>query len=509
MAATIDIDAERVIARREREQTQTMLAQAPDKVAEALEWLKRTLAETERPAMSREDFRAHCGTLLEQLVSEYTPAEREQAADEMAALRYGWGKLDPLMTDSTVTEVAVDSPREVCYWQAGRLLPADGRDGRPQVAFRDDDEVRRWVEAKTQFLGRHFDRANPILNVMLDDGTRLQATREPVSPCVTLNLRKPPAATRRWTPEDYAATGAASMELLDFMRTAVQGGVRLLVLGATGTGKTAFVRLLQEHYLPAHLRLLILEAEREQEPERPRTVSLQEVRHGARRGRDEAAAIDMNDLADTAGRKTPDAYTVGEVLGVGEAAAFFRAISTGHSWCFTTMHADGPEDAMDLLTAYTSGGIWKSLPQDRVERLVHRSLDLMVFLRKLPAPDNPEEYRIVVTQVFEVMPLTEGGDPYRLIWQYNPRLGGHVYVRHVSPWRLDRWEQRGARIPEEFGRNEMAAHRAAEDQRLEAMLSELACGGERGGGRVAAAGARKGASPKEGGGAAGRKTAKR
>ncbi len=501
MAATVDLEAERVLARRERAQAlEVRIGTGPlprseagdkDKVAEALDWLRVRLAkEEDRPAMDRAQYRAYALGLLEEVRDQYTPAEREQAAGEITDLQYGWGKLDSLMSDPTVTEVAVDSPEAVCFWRDGVIWDADGRDGRPLVRFRDDDEVLRWVLGKTQFEGRHFDRVNAILNLMLPDGTRLQATREPVTPCVTLNLRKPPATTRRWTPEDYAATGAASPELLEFLLMAVRGGANVFVLGPTGTGKTALMRLLQERGMPQDLRLLILEAERELQPVRPHTVSLQEVRHGSRRGRDEATAISMDDLVDTTLRKSPSRASIGEILGPAEASAAFRIVNNGHDGILTSMHARSPEAAVDLLIAYVSGGIWRGLPADRIERLIHSSLDLFVFLRRLPG-ETPGTRQIRITEVYEVLPLPRDGrgEPFRLVWKWVGRLKRHVYLSHVSPEKLERWQQEGAEIPDMFGVKELEAHitrRLAEWGVDDAGVDR---GGGRRGGGVAAAGA--------------------
>jgi len=259
-------------------------------------------------------------------------ARHEQLLAELVDEVSGLGPLQPLFADRTVTEVMVNGPHRVFVERHGSLH---------SVAMTlDADAILRLVERIIGPLGLRLDRASPIVDARLPDGSRLHAVIPPLAidgPCVTI---------RRFSPDvlDLASFGAP-LGVVEFLEWAVTNGANVVVSGGTSAGKTTLCNALAT-YVPAGERIVTIEETAELRLPLAHVVRL-EARPPNAEG---AGGVPVRALVRAALRMRPDRLVVGEVRG-GEAFDLLQALNTGHDGSLTTVHANGVDAVVDRLTA--------------------------------------------------------------------------------------------------------------------------------------------------------------
>jgi pilus assembly protein CpaF len=328
------------------------------------------------------ELRHRLGDLLHE-VEPLLPVERhERLVRELTDEVAGLGALEPLLADPTVTEVMVNGGDGCFVERRGRLE-------RVPLAL-DDDTVLRIVERVLAPLGLRLDRASPMVDARLPDGSRLHAVIPPLAidgPCVTIRR----FGARRIPLTDFATgdTGAA------FLRNAVAGGWNLLVSGGTSSGKTTLLNALSAA-IDERERIITIEETAELRLEQPHVVRL-EARPPNAEG---AGAVPVRDLVRTALRMRPDRIVVGEVRGA-EALDLLQAFNTGHDGSLSTIHANSPLDALRrLATLALLAGL--SLPFPAVVEQVGAAVDAVVQVAR--GSDGPRR----VVEVAEVLPAGGG-----------------------------------------------------------------------------------------------------
>lgn len=291
----------------------------------------------------------------------------------------GLGPLQPFVEDEQVSDVLVNSPTEVWIDRGEGLQRVDAR-------FGSDEDVVATVERVIAPLGLRIDRASPMVDARLADGSRLHAVLPPAS------VDGPLVAIRRFTQrvsslDDLVATGTASADQVDALVAAVKARRTIVVSGGTGAGKTTLLNLLSSVIDPGE-RVVTIEDAAEL------SMSGHVVRLEARPANAEGAgAITIRSLLRSALRLRPDRIILGEVRGP-EALDLISALNTGHRGSLTTVHANSPEEALlRIETLALSAG-------DTSETAVHRQLvsavDLVVQIervgteRRIVAVDEPE-----------------------------------------------------------------------------------------------------------------------
>jgi pilus assembly protein CpaF len=328
------------------------------------------------------ELRHRLGDLLHE-VEPLLPVDRHdrlvrELTDEVAGL----GALEPLLADPAVTEVMVNG-RDACFVErAGQLE-------RVPLAL-DEDTVLRIVERVLAPLGLRLDRASPMVDARLPDGSRLHAVIPPLAidgPCVT--IRRFGACRIPLTDFETGDDGAA------FLRGAVSGGWNLLVSGGTSSGKTTLLNSLSGA-IDADERIITIEETAELRLEQPHVVRL-EARPPNAEG---AGAVPVRDLVRTALRMRPDRVVVGEVRGA-EALDLLQAFNTGHDGSLSTIHANSPVDALRrLATLALLAGL--SLPFAAVVEQVGAAVDAVVQVAR-----GSDGHRRIV-EVAEVLPAGDG-----------------------------------------------------------------------------------------------------
>ncbi len=283
-----------------------------DKAREAVEQAARTLIAQEMPGI--------VGTTRDELVS--------AVADEVL----GFGPLEPLLRDPSISEVMVNAPDTVFYEKEGRLYLSS-------VRFRDDGHIMRIVERIVAPLGRRVDESSPMVDARLPDGSRVNVIIPPVAPkSPTITIRK--FRADKMTFSDLVATGALTNELAEFFRACVQAKLNIIISGGTGSGKTTMLNALSS-FIPDTERIVTIEDPTELQLQQGHVVTL-EARPPSLEGKGE---VTQRDLVRNSLRMRPDRILVGEVRG-SEAFDMLQAMNTGHEGSLGTVHANTPRDAL-------------------------------------------------------------------------------------------------------------------------------------------------------------------
>ncbi|MEP7286589.1 MAG: CpaF family protein [Chloroflexota bacterium] len=262
-------------------------------------------------------------------------AEKSRLFDQIVAEILGFGPLEVLLADETVTEIMVNGPKNVYVEQKGRL-------SRSNVTFENDDHVLRVLDRIVAPLGRRIDESSPTVDARLPDGSRVNAVIRPIALCgPTITIRK--FSKKPLTVEDLIRFGSVSAEIAEFLRACVISRLNGVVSGGTGSGKTTLLNVLSS-FIPNDERIVTIENAAELQLRQEHVVSL-ETRPANIEGRGE---ISIQDLVVNALRMRPDRIVVGECRS-GEALDMLQAMNTGHDGSLTTAHANSPRDTLARL----------------------------------------------------------------------------------------------------------------------------------------------------------------
>jgi pilus assembly protein CpaF len=291
------------------------------------------------------------------------PAARfHQLLEELTHEVAGLGPLEPLLADPTVTEVMINGPGRAYVERRGVLEPV--------VLGLDAASIVHLVERVVAPLGLRLDRASPMVDARLPDGSRLHAVIPPLAvdgPCVTIRR----FGARPISLGEFGLDAGAA----GFLQRMVMAGWNLLVAGATSAGKTSLLNALSAA-IPRLDRIVTIEETAELRLAQPHVVRL-EARPPNAEG---IGAVHVRDLVRAALRMRPDRLLVGEVRGA-EALDMLQALNTGHDGSLSTIHANGPADALarlETLVLLADSG----LPLPAVRAQIVASVDAVVFVAR-------------------------------------------------------------------------------------------------------------------------------
>src|SRR4051794_15583005 len=294
-------------------------------------------------------------------------AERVRIQRKVQSEVIGFGPIEDLLTDDSITEIMVNGPREIFVERDGMLHEVD-------VHFNDDQHVRRVIDRIVAPLGRRINETTPMVDARLPDGSRVHIVIPPVAlKGPTITIRK--FAQSPLTAEALVQRGALSPEIMDFLRICVLGRMNIVVSGGTGAGKTTLLNVFSS-LIPENERIITIENAAELKLQQRHVVTL-ESRPANIEGKNE---ITIRDLVINALRMRPNRVVVGECRS-GEALDMLQAMNTGHDGSLTTLHANSPRDALRRLeTMVLMSGM--ELPMRAIREQIASAIDLIVHIER-------------------------------------------------------------------------------------------------------------------------------
>ncbi len=308
----------------------------------------------------------------------------------------GYGPIQPLLDDETVTEVMVNGPTKVYVERKGTLEKTG-------VVFDDDDHVLRIINRIVLPLGRRIDNENPTVDARLPDGSRVNAVIPPVAidgPSVT--IRK--FSKDRLGVDDLVRFDSITETMAQFLRACVKAHLNIIISGGTGSGKTTLLNILSG-FIPEDERIVTIEDAAELQLQQDHVVRLETKAPDA----DNRGGVDIRHLVKNSLRMRPDRIVVGECRG-GEALDMLQAMNTGHDGSLTTIHSNSPRDCTARLeTLVLMAGM--DMPLKVVREQVASAVDLIVQQTRFPDGSRKVTYitevagmegdTIVMTDVFK------------------------------------------------------------------------------------------------------------
>jgi len=311
----------------------------------------------------RETIREMFDALLAQEGMVLTRSQRQALFEQIVADILGYGPLEPLLHDDTITEIMVNGPRNIYVERGGKLEKVS-------YHFDDDDHVMRIIDRIVSPIGRRVDESQPYVDARLPDGSRVNIIIPPLSLIgPTITIRK--FGAERLGAEDILRFGSITTEALEFLDACVKARLNIVVSGGTGSGKTTLLNILSAS-IPTDERIITIENAAELKLKQEHVVTL-ESRPPNIEGKGE---VTIRQLVINALRMRPDRIVVGEVRG-GEALDMLQAMNTGHDGSMTTAHSNSPRDTLSRLETMTlMAGM--DLPLRAIREQISSAIDLIV-----------------------------------------------------------------------------------------------------------------------------------
>ena len=320
----------------------------------------------------REEAEAEVAKVVRQmLANEMAPLnmdEREQLIEQILYEIFGLGPLEPLLKDQTISDILVNTAKQIFVERNGRLESTD-------VTFRDDTHLLQVIDRIVSAVGRRIDESSPMVDARLSDGSRVNAVIPPLS------IDGPHLSIRKFrrdvlSGDDLLRNGTLTEPIIKFVRGCVGARLNILISGGTGSGKTTFLNMLSES-IPHSERIVTIEDSAELQLRQPHVVRL-ETRPPSIEG---TGQVTQRQLVINALRMRPDRIILGEVRG-GEALDMLQAMNTGHDGSLTTLHANSPRDALTRLETMIQMAA-TNIGERAMRQQVASAIDIVIQLSRL------------------------------------------------------------------------------------------------------------------------------
>lgn len=369
----------------------------------------------------------------QKLPSPLNRSERNEVLNRCVAEIMGYGPIDSLLQDDTITEIMINGPYDVYAEQYGKTF-------KTLIRFQNRAHLMAVIDRIVSQVGRRVDETSPMVDARLKDGSRVNVVLPPIAldgPIMT--IRK--FSRRPLQPQDLVDKGTISREMLYFLDACVKARFNIVVSGGTNTGKSTMLNVLSV-FIPSIQRIVTIEDSAELQLQQEHVVRM-ESRPASVEGKHE---ITIRNLVANALRMRPDRIIVGECRG-GEALDMLQAMNTGHEGSMTTVHANSAREVIKRLEILSlQAGI--DLPQRAIREQITSAIHLIVHLNHF------EDGTRRVESIAELWPgsndTVEVVDIFgfqRTGTDANGGIIGRLKATGVKPRRLDELERLGFQLP--------------------------------------------------------------
>ncbi len=281
----------------------------------------------------------------------------------------GFGLLDSIISDDTITEVMINGPDDIFIEKSGKLTKLNS-------SFESQRRLEDIIQRIVGMAGREVNQANPICDTRLPDGSRVNVVLPPISLCgPILTIRK--FSKNPMTIEKLIEYGSITREIADKLELLVKAKYNIFISGGTGSGKTTFLNALS-NYIPKDERVITIEDSAELQITGVDNLVSLETRNANASG---AGEVSIRDLIKSSLRMRPERIVVGEVRG-GEALDMLQAMNTGHDGSLSTGHANSTEDMLSRLETMVLQGA-SGLPLEAIRHQIGSAIDIIIHLSRL------------------------------------------------------------------------------------------------------------------------------
>lgn len=385
-------------------------------------------------SLSEEQLHAYARAELSSIVAAeqvpLSPQERTNLIAEIGADVLGYGPLEILLADESVTEIMVNGHEQIFVERNGQLALSE-------ASFSSEAQLRRVIERIVAKVGRRIDESSPLVDARLADGSRVNAIIPPLAvDGSSLTIRK--FAREPFTVADLLKFGTLNIDMAEVLEACVLARLNIIVSGGTGTGKTTLLNVLSG-FIPANERIITIEDAVELQLQQDHVIRL-ESRPANIEGKGE---ITIRDLVRNSLRMRPDRIVIGECRG-GESLDMLQAMNTGHEGSISTVHSNSPRDAIARLeTLVLMAGM--DLPLRAIREQISSAIDVIVQISRLK--DGTRR----ITHVTEVQGME--GDIVTLqdafVFDYGAGVDedgyvlGHAVATGVRPRFADKFREMG------------------------------------------------------------------
>jgi pilus assembly protein CpaF len=407
--------------------------------------------------------RTHLDRFLAEDNIELSAPEKTTLADIILRAAVGYGPLDGLLHDRSVSEIMVNGPDEVFIERRGVLTKAE-------VRFEDENQLLETIRRMVATTGRHIDGLNPMVDARLPDGSRVNAIIRPAAiHGAALTIRKFKDAVLGM--EDLTREGSLSPAMAEFLSAAVLGRMNVLVSGGTGSGKTTTLNVIAR-FIPHNQRVITIEDAAELQIDHPHVIAL-EHRPPNVEGKGE---LTIRQLLRNSLRMRPDRILVGEVRGA-EALDMLQAMNTGHDGSMSTIHSNSARDALSRLeTMVMMASI--DIPFEAVRAQIASAVNLIVHQARMP------DGRRKIAQIAEVVGYDSNGAILRDIFLLG--MGADLRLEYNAtgyiPTSLDKAAFYGVQVDRDLFDPVKARFVPAGSDSMMPVVKDPLMSGQRGGG---------------------------
>ena len=320
--------------------------------------------------ISDDDLQQRIEEIVEQYIGEQYCSidQRVSIVEQVYSSIRGFGLLDSIIKDESITEVMINGPKNVFIEQNGRLYKLDKQ-------FESQRKLEDVIQRIVGLAGREVNQANPICDTRLPDGSRVNVVLPPIALCgPTVTIRK--FSKTPMTIAKLIEYGSITQEIADKLQLLVKAKYNIFISGGTGSGKTTFLNALS-NYIPKDERVITIEDSAELQIEGIDNLVSLETRNANASG---AGQITIRDLIKSSLRMRPERIIVGECRG-GEALVL-QAMNTGHDGSLSTGHANSTEDMLSRLETMVLQGA-AGLPLEAIRQQIASAVDIIIHLSRL------------------------------------------------------------------------------------------------------------------------------